>query len=1061
MKDGEIFSVMNSDQIIKGVTVFLKTQPGRLGVLTGNQSPMGPLVMAEVDWGDRLEKHDIRILVERDVNNQQGMRSVVQRGEYGTIDDLRRRITYEKLQGTLTDVFYSMSAAEIDFYPHQFKPVLRFIDSPTNRILIADEVGLGKTIEAGLIWTECQARFQARRLLVICPPMLCSKWVKELRERFQLNDIREIKVDGLTDLMKEFERLGNQLSYHVVCSYRSLLPNKSDKQLLRPLALNYSSAPVIDESLLSPRGQLLKKFTERDGEHPFADLVIFDEAHVMKNTDTATHMVGRIVSAESDAVVSLSATPIHNKSRDLYALMQMVDPDFFRDENAYNRVCEQNHPLVALLNILSRPNPTKEKVLTQIHLLEGNQRIKESGVFQTVKRMAEQFVPTPEHIVNMFNKLDMLNLFSGYINRTRKSQIDDKGRVQRSPVKLIVNLNDEELTLYKAVLSYIRNRVMFQGKRASIFHIMGPALRMASCLPVMANLLRNGRWGDIDEILEVEETYGEVTIENVGDDDEVISTAPSLIPQLEYDFENNDTKYRVFRDHLAANLKEEKLIVFAFFKDTIKYLDRRLSEDGFSCDVLTGDTTDTNERTRILDNFETSNKTKILLCSEIAAEGIDLQFCRTIVNYDLPWNPMRVEQRIGRIDRIGQTAKTINIVNFCISETIDGRIYEHLYSKLGVFHQTIGDLEEIIGEEINQLTKELLSDELTPDQEIRKINDAANAVALKQKMEAELEMSSGALVAYKDYLSEQIGNSHRLGRYVKASEIRLYLDDFFGRSYPGCRLEWDHPAEGCGRIALTYDAETALEQYCALQHLVIPAGLRSARSGYAFTIDPAVLKKLRKRYRALELVNHLHPLIRWITSELRTASKSLHEVSAISLKTDQVSSGTYFYLIQRLNLEGLHKRERLLYSLISESTGKVIEGDKAESVLNEALDHGNKVFRSGCTNQIVLLESLVEHMNALCGSIIDEYKIEMEARRKIQAEQMEAYYERKIQSARRAIATIENKPEDQKRGLELNVKRLAQLESTLKRKQLELNDAESFKVTHADVSCGIIEVVIA
>ena len=131
------------------------------------------------------------------------------------------------------------------------------------------------------------------------------------------------------------------------------------------------------------------------------------------------------------------------------------------------------------------------------------------------------------------------------------------------------------------------------------------------------------------------------------------------------DYETGDSKYRVFRDHLVSNVSGEKIIVFAFFKDTVGYLARRLTSDGLKCQVLTGNIMDMDERRQILEDFENRPEIQILLCSEIAAEGIDLQFCRTIVNYDLPWNPMRVEQRIGRVDRIGQTAKSINIINFC------------------------------------------------------------------------------------------------------------------------------------------------------------------------------------------------------------------------------------------------------------------------------------------------------------------------------------------------------------------------------------------------------------
>jgi len=136
--------------IVAGTPVYHKVNPGRLGVLTG-RTLQAMFLMAEVDWGNQFEFVDFSQLVTFSPTARRDTDSEVRAGRYGTVDDLRRRITFEKLRGLLTDVFYSMKTSEIDFYAHQFKPVLRFTESATNRLLIADEVGLGKTIEAGLI----------------------------------------------------------------------------------------------------------------------------------------------------------------------------------------------------------------------------------------------------------------------------------------------------------------------------------------------------------------------------------------------------------------------------------------------------------------------------------------------------------------------------------------------------------------------------------------------------------------------------------------------------------------------------------------------------------------------------------------------------------------------------------------------------------------------------------------------------------------------------------------------------------------------------------------------
>ena len=163
-------------------------------------------------------------------------------------------MTFEKLRGMLTDVFYSMKTSEIDFYPHQFKPVLRFIESATNRLLIADEVGLGKTIEAGLIWTEWQAREKAKRLLVVCPPTLVPKWLRELQDRFQFA-AEATDASHLCDLFERFTRRGPSVSFVLVTSYHALRPFRKDRPHLQRLRERLGS-PLHSEREGLPQGQV-------------------------------------------------------------------------------------------------------------------------------------------------------------------------------------------------------------------------------------------------------------------------------------------------------------------------------------------------------------------------------------------------------------------------------------------------------------------------------------------------------------------------------------------------------------------------------------------------------------------------------------------------------------------------------------------------------------------------------------------------------------------------------------------------------------------------------------
>ena len=162
--------------------------PAQPGQYTGNWNVAGPHIMVQLSYpGGGTSFRPLACLEARHKIGQGTIEERLRDGHFGKTRDLQRLITYEKLKGTLYEVIYSMEAAQIDFYPYQFKPVLKFINSPTERLIIADEVGLGKTIESALIWMELQARRQAERLLVVCPKILAEKWREELRSKFLLD----------------------------------------------------------------------------------------------------------------------------------------------------------------------------------------------------------------------------------------------------------------------------------------------------------------------------------------------------------------------------------------------------------------------------------------------------------------------------------------------------------------------------------------------------------------------------------------------------------------------------------------------------------------------------------------------------------------------------------------------------------------------------------------------------------------------------------------------------------------------------------------------------------
>src|SRR6185437_1080314 len=239
-------------------------------------------------------------------------------GRLGTTDELRHALSQIRLSGRLSDTIYSMEATNTDFHAHQFKPVLKLLASPSGGLLIADEVGLGKTIEAGLIWTELRARYDARRLLVICPKTLCRKWRSELAQKFDVG-AEILDATDLDDLLRSSDL--RRRSFAVICGMQGIRPPRAwdDPEV----GINTGAA------------KLARRLRDLAEEPPPFDLLVIDEAHHLRNTETRTHELGQLLRSLAEHKVFLSATPIHLRNRDLFSLLRLLDPENFADERQF------------------------------------------------------------------------------------------------------------------------------------------------------------------------------------------------------------------------------------------------------------------------------------------------------------------------------------------------------------------------------------------------------------------------------------------------------------------------------------------------------------------------------------------------------------------------------------------------------------------------------------------------------------------------------------------------------------------------------------------------------
>jgi superfamily II DNA or RNA helicase len=1057
---------MTLEQIIGGLVVRHLKQPEKVGVLTGNTT-LGIVAMAEVQWGDETLFEPVGILEEFKANRDQSFESMVREGRFGKLESVRSLMTFEKLRGDLSNIVYSMRTAEIDFYPHQFLPVLKYVNSPLSRLLIADEVGLGKTIEASLIWTECQARYGARRLLVICPPTLIPKWIRELQDRFAI-EAQAVDAKGLLEHYRRLERKGAGYSFALVTSYHALRPRGGERGLLKPwIDGNFETRarelPEVTDKQARPA--LIKGLTEWNLKHCFADLVVFDEAHLMKNTATASHAVGKVFSSSSQGVVALSATPLTTKTRDLYALMRLVDPDMFRDENTFNSLLGRNRSAVRLANAISKTPLDVDLCLELLANIPAS--IARTHLQQSLGLYSAAAQPSTSERVVLWGKAQRLNELGAFLNRTRKMEVVGE-KVIRHSLTLDVRPSKEEVALYNGLLRLIRRKVKEGGDALSVFHLIGPALAMSSCLPVIAARMREGksRWGDLNEVIAIEGAFGDdeesESSDFVGEDPASLMDDLKWLP--DYDFEAHDSKYAQLLKGIMKHAPREKVIIFAFFKATLGYLQRRLEQDGIRCLLVTGDTTDRSDRDKLLRSFE-SPEHRVLLCSEVAAEGVDLQFCRIIVNYDLPWNPMRVEQRIGRIDRIGQLAKTIQIINFNVRGTIDGSIYEHLHSKIGVFKDTVGDLEDIMGEHINKLTKSLLIDVLSPEEAEQRIIQTAQAIEQQRAINKRLDEESDSLIGLRSLLQTSVAKGETLGRYIKASELRRFTSEFFQEAYSGSNLSilnWDTPAEDCLTLQLSHAAISDFDAFLRRTEVGWPRGFdRSSRSAL-LTFSPERHEKLKRTHRKLLLVNHLHPFIQWVTLTRKDEVKAWHPACASTLNTNQFKAGDYLMLIMRLSLRHpVMSRNELLFRAISLKTGKALDPDDSEELVNQLLEDGRSAAYTSYPDHSRAFAGLVDLLNSDCRSKQESFAEELELRVNSKRAQITNHFNNAIETAQRRLANMQvpGNPDMNKKGIQLARN---QIEANTKRLAEELGSlagGQDVVPQFKRLACGLVKVL--
>ena len=323
-----------------GLRVRIKDDPSRFGVATELTRETNGRLYRAVELSDGARKWVLDSRLEPLADAPDAVADF-QAVRLSAPEDLGRILTHIRLTGRLADLIYSMEASNTDFHAFQFKPVVKILNSASKGLLIADEVGLGKTIEAGLVWKELAARYDVQRLLVVCPKSLQEKWRFELSTKFGMS-VSTSNAAELLATLKEAETRGGDFA--VVATLSGIRAPKDWDDVETPTP--------------GSRGDLARYLAAQSGGDPLFDMVVFDEAHHLRNADTAQHKTARQIVELADYKLMLSATPINLRSEDLRSILRLVEPDLFDRQWIFDELQAENEPIVAARECALSPSAT-------------------------------------------------------------------------------------------------------------------------------------------------------------------------------------------------------------------------------------------------------------------------------------------------------------------------------------------------------------------------------------------------------------------------------------------------------------------------------------------------------------------------------------------------------------------------------------------------------------------------------------------------------------------------------------------------------------------------------
>lgn len=543
--------------------------------------------------------------------------------------------------------------------PHQIHALSRAISGDRVRYLLADEVGLGKTIEAGLVMRELKLRGLVRRILVVSPKGIATQWVAEMQthfnEQFQL---------VLGDDIGTLQRLSP------VMSHESRVPGLFDSQLATRNPWTLFDQVIVSLDSVKPMDKRRGWTAERVAEYNRSrfedlvtagwDLVVVDEAHRLGgSTDqVARYKLGKGLAEAAPYVLLLSATPHQGKTDAFHRLMNLLDDDAFPDMDSVSR----------------------ERVAPYVIRTEKRKAIDADGK-PLFKPRRTQMAPVAWESRHHLQQL-LYEAVTDYVREGYNQALSEKKRhigfLMILMQRLVVSSTRAIKTALERRLEVLSSALRLQSSDMNEFESDNPELTTPD-----SELVYDMDGQELlDELLKSHVS----ALQSEGSHVETLLDAAVRCEQAGPDAKAEALIEWIYELQAEENEPDLKVLIFTEFVPTQQMLKEFLEARGISVVTLNG-SMDMEERGAAQDSFRKSHR--VLVSTDAGGEGLNLQFAHVIINYDIPWNPMRLEQRIGRVDRIGQPKK-VRAINFVFEDSVEFRVREVLEQKLSVIFDEFG-----------------------------------------------------------------------------------------------------------------------------------------------------------------------------------------------------------------------------------------------------------------------------------------------------------------------------------------------------------------------------------